>query len=634
MTIEKKLLGTSPSGGAANVAEVFSTFLYKGTGGALTVNNGIDLAGEGGLTWIKSRSNAYDNVLINSESGITKSLFSNDTGAEDTNAPYITSYNSNGFTLAGGGWYGTNETNFTYASWTFRKKEKFFTCLTYTGNGVAGREIPHGLAGPVGMLVVKCTSNAQSWPVWQKSIPTCVTYLNTTSGSACGTGNGVFGNAAYTNINPTDSVFTVGADNEVNGSSRTYVAYLFADNSSELADNQMIKCGSYNTSGSGTGSVDLGWQPQLIMMRRSDGGSGMFMYDTMRGLEVAGRTSARLYANNNSVEYAGTANINITATGFNDAGNVANNANVVYMAIRAPMMKEPEAATNVFAVAAADSTIPQHNSSFPVDMAMKRNVSVSDGVSIGARVLGDKRMITATTAAETTNANNTWDFMDGWSKQASANSAVYSWMWKRAKGFFDVVAYTGTGANHTVSHNLGAVPEMMWIKNRLRTRSWMVYHKDTGASKYLKLEVNAAVITAGTTVFQQLTPTDTNFYVGSTGNTNRYGDGMIAYLFGSLDGISKCGSYTGTGNNINVDCGFSAGARLILIKRTDSGHNWYLYDSVRGIVAGGDPYLRLDDDEAQDNYNDGVDPLSSGFTVPSGSILNVSSGNYIFYAIA
>ena len=52
--MQQMLLG----GGASKktyVDDVFSTFLYDGTGSAQSINNGIDLSGEGGLAWIKSR---------------------------------------------------------------------------------------------------------------------------------------------------------------------------------------------------------------------------------------------------------------------------------------------------------------------------------------------------------------------------------------------------------------------------------------------------------------------------------------------------------------------------------------------------------------------------------------------------
>ena len=87
---------------------------------------------------------------------------------------------------------------------------------------------------------------------------------------------------------------------------------------------------------------------------------------------------------------------------------------------------------------------------------------------------------------------------------------------------------------------------------------------------------------------------------------------------------------------MNVDCGFSAGARFVIIKRTDGSGDWYVYDSVRGIVAGDDPFLALNTNTAQTTNTDYIDPLSSGFTVTSSapSQLNASGGTYLFLAIA
>ena len=95
-------------------------------------------------------------------------------------------------------------------------------------------------------------------------------------------------------------------------------------------------------------------------------------------------------------------------------------------------------------------------------------------------------------------------------------------------------------------------------------------------------------------------------------------------------------SYTGTGADLNVDCGFSAGARFILIKRTDASGDWYVWDSARGIVAGNDPYLLLNSTAAEEPNTDYIDPLASGFTVTSSApaALNASGGTYIFLAIA
>jgi hypothetical protein len=109
------------------------------------------------------------------------------------------------------------------------------------------------------------------------------------------------------------------------------------------------------------------------------------------------------------------------------------------------------------------------------------------------------------------------------------------------------------------------------------------------------------------------------------------------YLFASLNGISKIGTYSGTGSNVNVDCGFTAGARFVLIKRTDStGTDWYIWDTTRGIVSGNDPYLFLNSNAAQVTNTDYIDPLNAGFTVTSSApaALNASGGTYLFLAIA
>lgn len=58
-------------------------------------------------------------------------------------------------------------------------------------------------------------------------------------------------------------------------------------------------------------------------------------------------------------------------------------------------------------------------------------------------------------------------------------SEHYSWMFKRASGFFDIVAYEGNGVvGRTVEHNLEVEPEMMWVKRRDSSNLWNVYHED------------------------------------------------------------------------------------------------------------------------------------------------------------
>jgi hypothetical protein len=124
--------------------------------------------------------------------------------------------------------------------------------------------------------------------------------------------------------------------------------------------------------------------------------------------------------------------------------------------------------------------------------------------------------------------------------------------------------------------------------------------------------------------------------LGGHYEVNYTGSTYVAYLFASLDGVSKVGSYTGNGSSQTIDCGFSGGARFVLIKRTDSSGDWYIWDTERGIVAGNDPHLSLNSTAAEVTTDDSIDPYSTGFTVNqvAATNINVTNGTYIFLAIA
>jgi hypothetical protein len=230
------------------------------------------------------------------------------------------------------------------------------------------------------------------------------------------------------------------------------------------------------------------------------------------------------------------------------------------------------------------------------------------------------------------------EFTSGGNLNGSGANYV-GYFYQRAPQFFDVVAYTGNGtAGRTVGHNLGVVPEMMWIKQRdAGGGNWWNYHKALGNTKAIIFSTSTPV--TNSVFWNNTSPTDTVFSLGSYGNVNGSGANYIAYLFATLDGVSKVGSYTGNGSSQTIDCGFSNGASYIMIKRTDSsGGDWFIWDSSRGIVSGNDPYLgyNLSGPTPENNSYDSVDPNSSGFNVVqnTGTNINVSSATYIFHAIA
>jgi hypothetical protein len=201
------------------------------------------------------------------------------------------------------------------------------------------------------------------------------------------------------------------------------------------------------------------------------------------------------------------------------------------------------------------------------------------------------------------------------------------------------VAYTGNGPSvNTVKHNLGVKPEMIWIKGRDTTFNWLVYHDMTASGfkrQYLNTNNSFSTIRSYNSDYGLYSePTDTQIQIDDIDADLYNGSGQeyIAYLFASLPGISKVGSFTTTGNDLNVDCGFTSGARFILMKKTNIAEDWTLFDSERGIVAGNDPFLALNSTNAELTVYDAIDPLSSGFTVV-GSFWGTNQ-DYIFYAIA
>ena len=396
----------------------------------------------------------------------------------------------------------------------------------------------------------------------------------------------------------------------------------------------------------------MGFEPQWVMIKASSRTSRWWQWDNMRGLTVDSTAGTPYLRLNTSVAEAGTANyLNPQSTGFkirttlselNESGQT-----YIYMAIRRGPLAPPEDATEVFEVFETTNTgtASTIGSMGPSDFILNKRTDASQTWRTLDRLRGGSMLRTDSTDSESSSGFLEWDKMGGVFVTAAGapyitNDAQAHWSWKRAPSFFDVSTYTGNGTNpHNINHNLGVAPEMMWVKRRDSTGQWEVYY-DTGNPStnnglgLLRLNSTGTDLD-GTFAWGNTHPTDSVFTVGSS-NTNQSGANFVAYLFASLDGVSKVGRYTGTGSALNIDCGFTSGARFVLIKRTDAGGQWLVFDSVRGIVSGNDPFLRLNSDGAEETAYDIIDPLSSGFSLTSNNDweTNISGGSYIFYAIA
>ena len=620
---------TAGAGGAGlDVDEVFSTFVHTSTGSALNIQNGVDLT-EGGLIWIKNRLTTDGHQLFDTERGVNQRLKSEESDAEATDSDEITSFNSNGFTLSGGG-ATNNSGGDTYVSWTFRKAPKFFDVVKYVGNG-STQNISHNLGSVPGMMLVKCRDNGGNWRVFHTSVG------NTKGGYLAETL--AFDDDVYWNdTTPTSTVFTVGNKNDTNGNGLNYIAYLFAHNNSDGgfgpdSDKDIIKCGSFTGSSSSDVTVNVGFEPQWLLTFRTGGGNWSIL-DSMRGIFTGGNDPT-LFADSASAENTGGDRVELTPTGFIQKSGQTGNETVIYMAIRRGPLAAPEDATKVFSVNETGTGDSPANS-WPIGFETDMNIhtqTTGNSRFVMTRLLGGKYLKTNDTGVENTaSGQKFWDSKTGqWDLHTNwwtTTSNIISWSWKRAPSYFDAVAYSGTNSATTISHNLGAVPEMIWVKSRANANRWTVFHKDQGPTKRAFLELTQAFDTG--TVWNNTAPTSTVFSVGTDSNTNSSGHTFIAYLFATVAGVSKVGSVThSSGSTTNVDCGFSSGARFVLVKSTAVGY-WRVWDSVRGIVAGNDPYIHLNDTSAEVTNGDLIDPYSGGFALAP----SFYTDTYIFYAIA
>jgi hypothetical protein len=230
-------------------------------------------------------------------------------------------------------------------------------------------------------------------------------------------------------------------------------------------------------------------------------------------------------------------------------------------------MKVPTLGTTVFSPN-VPTAFTQFTTGFPVDLGMwfykpgySENTVVNDrlrGVSTTNTTAFPNILVTSKTAGEqasqgTQNWNNTGLY-------AVTSQAVW-YSFRRAPSFFDQVLYTGNSTPTARTHNLATVPELYIVKRRAGSETggivgyWLVYAAPLGNTKALIL--NTTDNSQGTSVWNNTTPTSSVFTVGTGNQTNGSGSTYVAYLFATCAGVSKVGSYTGTGTTKQIDCGFT-----------------------------------------------------------------------------
>ena len=650
------LKGAAGATGSSGVFidDIFSTYLYDGTGksggSTQTIVNGIDLAGKGGLVMSKNRDTTYHWGLTDTVRGVNKFLSTNDEDPQTTTTgddQGITAFNNNGFTCgldnAPGiiNYDGSSNVRDSYVTYTFAKQEKFFDIITYTGTG-SNQQISHNLGSVPGCIIIKrySTGGTSEWNVYHRGIDL---QSDASSGGPqnyrirINVGNGRDSSVtSWQNFAPTDSIFKIGthSDNNVDGAS--YVAYLFAHNETAFGvdgDASLIHCGSFFGNGSSTGpNVDLGWEPQWILLKNAEPSNNdeyWHIYDSMRGVDINGDDEYIRLGQNLAEQQQNR--IRFLPTGFQlTNGNADINENgkrIIFIAIRRPdgyVGKERTGSELFHLDSTGAATHPAFASTQPVDMVMYRKHETHQNWYTGFRQLPGQEFTGPNHGNAISNfADMHFDHSLGWGKGGGWSSDYRSWAWTRGRGL-DIVNYDGTGTHagqsgqQWVKHNLGAVPEMIWCKTIESSENWSVGHKDLNSGNnpwHYRLVLNGTQAEGDDDwMFDDTAPTKTQFRVGEHNTTNKNGEKMIAMLFCSVDGVSKVGSYTGSNSDIDLNLGFAP--RFLMIKPISITGDWHVFDTMRGIAAGDDPYMKFNLDQTQSGV-DVIDPISNGIKILS-----------------
>ncbi|NBP56861.1 hypothetical protein EBU71_10105 [bacterium] len=210
---------------------------------------------------------------------------------------------------------------------------------------------------------------------------------------------------------------------------------------------------------------------------------------------------------------------------------------------------------------------------------------------------------------ETSQTYVSWNWLGANTTASNTSGTITSTVSANTTSGFSIVSYTGTGANATVGHGLGAVPKMYMVKCRSTTGDWRVY----------------------------TTPTSSVFSLGTNANGNSSGATYIAYCFAEVKGFSKFGSYTGNGSadGTFVYTGFKPA--FVIFKLTSGADSWVIKDNKRDSINQMSKRIFPDLSNAEDSGSGGeMDFLSNGFKFRSGStsLNNGSGSSYIYMAFA
>jgi hypothetical protein len=528
-----------------------------------------------------------------------------------------------------------------------------FSIVKYEGTGIAGTKVPHGLSSAPSFILAKRLNSAKNWAVFHTSIG-ATKYLELNDTRAEDTASTVWNDTA-----PSATTVTFGTSTLGNGSGDDYIMYCFHDVTG------YSKFGSYTGTGATGNTVTVGFKPDFVMVKSSSTTEPWFILDSKR--DTGNPRDNRLMADSNAAEDDGSVHtMDFNSTSFTLNGTLGNGTNgngetYIYWAVAKNVPSNTTLANSFKAITytgTGNDGLAITGVGFRPDMVWIKNRDLTRDHNLADAVQGPGKEITPNLNEAQENRSVTSFDSDGFTlDNASGNyndtSDFIAWCWKAGNTWqsnvdgtigsitntntangFSIVKYTGTGANTTVGHNLGAAPEMVIVKNLSNSHSgsahWAIYHTNLGATKVVYLNRTNAAGTSSA-FWNDTAPSSTVFSIGTDNDVNVSGEEFIAYCFNSVSGYSKIGSYTGNGSTQSIT-GLGFQPDFVMIKGVSSGGagDWYIFDSERNAQN----YLRanLSNAESTGASSTLTSFDSDGFSLGNDGFLNGNTYTYIYMA--
>ena len=288
-----------------------------------------------------------------------------------------------------------------------------------------------------------------------------------------------------------------------------------------------------------------------------------------------------------------------------------------------------------------------------------KNRDAADNHMLFDRVRGIYNdMHSNTTAQQVTNVNTLQRFLNGGVQVGNdvevntANESYVAWNWymettgsgtSNTDGTINTTAtlvdtniglsisqFTGTGANATIGHGLGVVPQMFWVKGIDAGNHWYVYHADNTSAP----ETDALLL-GGTnggyddaTLWNDTAPTSSVISIGTNTDVNQSSKKFLAMAFAPSQ-FTSIGGYIGNGNangtfvpTVN-SLGIPIQPAWVMFKSIGTSNGWGMYDNQRDPFNTMSKDLRADLSNAENiDSSDKVDIVTGGLKNESKSWWN------------